>query len=53
MPVLAAVRIQAFVTRAYTAGITGLSTGSPCVAGIWSADASATSRLGWPTWPPP
>jgi hypothetical protein len=31
MLVLAAVRIQAFVTRAYTAGITGLSTGSPDV----------------------
>ncbi|WP_037578059.1 alanine racemase [Phaeacidiphilus oryzae] len=38
-------RIQAFVTRAYTAGITGLSTGTPRVAGIWSADGSATS---WP-----
>lgn len=38
-------RIQAFVTRAYTAGITGLSTGTPRVAGIWSADGSVTS---WP-----
>jgi predicted amino acid racemase len=38
-------RIQAFVTRAYTAGLTGLATGSPRVAGIWSADGSAT------TWP--
>ncbi|QKV90571.1 alanine racemase [Streptomyces sp. NA02950] len=38
-------RIQAFVTRAYTAGITGLSTSTPRVAGIWSADGSATS---WP-----
>lgn len=38
-------RIQAFVTRAHTAGITGISTGDPQVAGIWSADGSAT------TWP--
>ncbi|MER5863285.1 alanine racemase [Kitasatospora sp. NPDC002040] len=38
-------RAQAFVTRAYTAGITGLATGTPRVAGIWSADGSATA---WP-----
>jgi len=38
-------RIQAFVTRAYTAGISGLRTGTPRVAGLWSADGSAT------TWP--
>ena len=38
-------RIQAFVTRAYTAGISGLSTGTPTVAGIWSADGSSTN---WP-----
>lgn len=38
-------RIQAFVTRAYTAGIRGASTGRPEVAGIWSADGTAT------TWP--
>lgn len=38
-------RIQTFVTRAYTAGITGVATGDPRVAGIWSADGSAT------TWP--
>jgi predicted amino acid racemase len=31
-------RIQAFVTRAYTAGITGISSGQPVVQGIWSAD---------------
>ena len=38
-------RVQAFVTRAYTAGITGLSTGQPKLAGIWSADGSPA------TWP--
>jgi predicted amino acid racemase len=38
-------RIQAFVTRAYTAGIAGLSSGRPRVAGIWSSDGSASS---WP-----
>jgi predicted amino acid racemase len=31
-------RIQAFVTRAYTAGVAGISTGKPVVHGIWSAD---------------
>jgi predicted amino acid racemase len=38
-------RIQAFVTRAYTAGVTGLSTGNPQVAGIWASNGSAI------TWP--
>jgi predicted amino acid racemase len=38
-------RIQAFVTRAYTAGISGLSAGRPQVAGVWAADGHATS---WP-----
>jgi predicted amino acid racemase len=38
-------RIQAFVTRSYVAGITGASSGSPVVAGIWSADGSPAS---WP-----
>jgi predicted amino acid racemase len=38
-------RIQAFVTRAYTAGISGLAAGSPRVAGIWAAGGGATS---WP-----
>lgn len=38
-------RIQAFVTRAYTAGISGLATGRPVVEGIWSSDGSANS---WP-----
>jgi predicted amino acid racemase len=33
-------RVQAFVTRAYTAGIAGIATGAPTVAGIWSADGS-------------
>ncbi|MET0704052.1 MAG: alanine racemase [Mycobacterium sp.] len=31
-------RIQAFVTRGYTAGVAGISTGNPTVAGIWSGD---------------
>jgi len=39
-------RIQAFVTRAYTAGIAGLADGKPSVAGIFSAAGSATS---WPS----
>jgi predicted amino acid racemase len=38
-------RIQAFVTRAYTAGISGLAAGAPRVAGIWAAGGGATS---WP-----
>lgn len=38
-------RGQAFVTRAYTAGVTGISTGTPQVAGIWASDGSA---VGWP-----
>lgn len=31
-------RVQAFVTRAHTAGVAGISTGNPRVAGIWAAD---------------
>lgn len=38
-------RMQAFVTRAYTAGVRGLDAGTPTVAGIWSADGSAAP---WP-----
>jgi predicted amino acid racemase len=38
-------RAQAFVTRAYTAAISGLSTGNPHVEGIWSSDGAPT------TWP--
>jgi predicted amino acid racemase len=38
-------RIQAFVTRAYTAGVSGLAAGTPRVAGIWGADGRSTS---WP-----
>jgi predicted amino acid racemase len=38
-------RIQAFVTRANTAGVTGLAAGTPAVAGVWSAAGSQTS---WP-----
>jgi predicted amino acid racemase len=38
-------RIQAFVTRAYTAGISGLADGSPRVTGIWTATGEPTS---WP-----
>jgi predicted amino acid racemase len=39
--VLFGFRPQVFVTRGLTAGIAGLSTGRPTVAGIWSADGSA------------
>jgi predicted amino acid racemase len=39
-------RIQAFVTRAYTAGLTGLSVGAPRVAGIWAANGDPAS---WPS----
>lgn len=38
-------RMQAFVTRAYTAGLHGLDAAAPTVAGIWSASGSPTS---WP-----
>lgn len=38
-------RIQAFVTRAYTAGISGLAAGKPEVAGIWGSSGQATA---WP-----
>ncbi|SDS08453.1 Predicted amino acid racemase [Paraoerskovia marina] len=38
-------RGQAFVTRACTAGVTGVSTGDPQVAGIWASDGSAVA---WP-----
>jgi predicted amino acid racemase len=38
-------RIQAFVTRAYTAGISGLAAGAPQVAGIWGSGGQTVS---WP-----
>lgn len=38
-------RVQAFVTRAYTAAVSGIASGTPQVEGIWSSDGSATS---WP-----
>ena len=38
-------RAQAFVTRAYTAGIAGISSGRPRVAGVYAADGHATE---WP-----
>jgi predicted amino acid racemase len=38
-------RIQAFVTRGYTAAVTGIDTGDPHVLGIWSADGTSAS---WP-----
>jgi len=38
-------RIQAFVTRAYVAAIDGVSTGAPCLAGIWTA---AGNPAAWP-----
>lgn len=43
--VLLGFRAQAFVTRAYTAGVVGVQSGQPRVAGIWSADGSAAC---WP-----
>ena len=39
-------RIQAFVTRAYVAGVTGVATGKPEVAGIWTSDGKEAS---WPS----
>jgi predicted amino acid racemase len=39
--VLFGFRPQVFVSRGLTAGISGISTGNPVVAGIWSADGSA------------
>jgi predicted amino acid racemase len=39
--VLFGFRPQVFVTRGLTAGISGLSTGTPTIARIWSADGSA------------
>lgn len=44
--VLFGFRPQVFVTRGLTAGISGLSTGNPSVAGIWSADGSAPLTIG-------
>jgi predicted amino acid racemase len=44
-PVVFGFRIQAFVTRAYVAGIDGVSTGHPRVTGIWDASGEPT------TWP--
>lgn len=38
-------RIQAFVTRGYTAAVSGVGTGSPRVHGVWASDGSATN---WP-----
>ena len=38
-------RPQAFVTRALTAGIRGVGSGSPQLAGIWAADGSAPLGL--------
>lgn len=38
-------RIQAFVTRAYTAGVSGIADGNPHVEGIWAASGSPTN---WP-----
>jgi hypothetical protein len=38
-------RIQAFVTRAYVAGIRGVSRGEPTVAGVYTA---AGEPAGWP-----
>lgn len=38
-------RVQAFVTRGYTAGIAGLSSGNPVVKGVWFSNGSG---LAWP-----
>ncbi len=43
--VLFGFRAQAFVTRAYVAGIAGVSAGEPAVAGIWTTDGREA------TWP--
>ena len=43
--VLFGFRPQAFVTRALTAGVTGVRSGDPAVPGIWSADGSTPIRL--------
>ena len=40
-------RAQAFVTRAYIVPISGTSTGTPKVEGIWTPDGRA---IQWPTW---
>jgi predicted amino acid racemase len=39
-------RIQAFFTRAYVAGVTGVSTGSPEVSGVWTSDGKEAA---WPS----
>jgi predicted amino acid racemase len=44
-PVVLGFRIQAFVTRAYTVGIDGVSTGDPQPLGIYTASGDPT---GWP-----
>jgi predicted amino acid racemase len=38
-------RIQAFVTRAYVAGIAGAASGTPRVTGVWTSDGR---EAGWP-----
>lgn len=38
-------RIQAFVTRAFVASVSGVASGSPRVEGVWTADGS---RASWP-----
>ncbi|MBC8989071.1 alanine racemase [Micromonospora chalcea] len=43
--VLFGFRPQAFVTRALTAGVTGIRSGAPAVAGVYAADGSAPIRL--------
>ena len=43
--VLMGFRPQAFVTRALTVGIRGISSGAPQVAGVWAADGSAPLGL--------
>ncbi|QOC92154.1 alanine racemase [Micromonospora craniellae] len=43
--VLFGFRPQAFVTRALTAGVTGIRSGDPAVSGVYAADGSAPLRL--------
>ena len=38
-------RIQAFVTRAYVAGVHGIASGQPQLAGLWSSHAAPADRI--------
>ena len=45
--VLFGFRAQAFVTRAYIVPVSGISTGQPCIEGIWT---SYGQPIEWPDW---